>query len=68
MNYSRNKKAIVNEVIIPAVIMLVGILLSRMTYTERTVSQMQTPQRLPLPQKLMLNPVLIAGPDDITMQ
>ena len=62
-NYRRNKKAIFNEVIIPSIIIIVGISLSRLTYPVRSPSRFFDASLLPLPQKLMINPKPIVDCD-----
>jgi hypothetical protein len=49
-NYKRNKKAIFNEVILPAIIMVGGFALSLYTPTFRSKSALQTLDRMPMPQ------------------
>ena len=39
-NYKRNKKAIVTEVVLPALIMFIGVYLSRLSYLEQSPSRM----------------------------
>jgi len=48
-NYKRNKKAIFNEAILPAIIMIVGIGLTRIKPNWQSPSRIQDPSRLPLP-------------------
>jgi hypothetical protein len=49
MNYRRNKKAIFNEVVIPALIVLFGFGITKLQSAWRTDSLIQTPARLPQP-------------------
>jgi hypothetical protein len=55
-NYRRNTRAVFNEAILPAIIMVVGISLSRYFANWRSESRILSPYRLPLPQKLLINP------------
>ena len=53
--YKRNKKVIFNDMIMPALIMLLGVLLSKVPMIYRSESRIQAPDRLPLPQRVLLN-------------
>ena len=55
-SYRRNRRAVFNEAILPAIIMVVGISLSRFYMQWRSQSRILSPHRLPLPQKLLVNP------------
>jgi len=55
-SYRRNRRAVFNEAILPAIIMVVGIGLSRFYMDWRSQSRILSPYRLPLPQKLLINP------------
>lgn len=47
MNYRRNKKAIFNEVFVPALIVLVGFGITKLQPAYRADSKIQTLERLP---------------------
>jgi hypothetical protein len=55
-NYRRNRRAVFNEAILPAIIMVIGVGLSRYFANWRSPSRILSPNRLPLPQKLLINP------------
>lgn len=48
-NYKRNKKAIFNETVIPAVIMIIGIFVSRIISNKQSPTAIQDINRLPNP-------------------
>jgi hypothetical protein len=61
-NYRRNKKAIFNEAVVPALIMIAGLGLTKIERNWQSESVIQSPARLPLPQALLVNPQpVIAG-------
>lgn len=55
-NYRRNRRAVFNEAILPAIIMVIGVGFSRYFANWRSPSRILSPGRLPLPQKLLINP------------
>lgn len=55
-NYKRNMRAVFNEAILPAIIMILGISLANFYSDWRSPSRILSPSRLPLPQKILFNP------------
>ena len=47
--YKRSKKAVFNEVFLPAIIVAVGFLIASVAPSWRSPSRFQNPDRLPLP-------------------
>jgi hypothetical protein len=65
--YKRNKKALINEVLVPALFMIAGIALTKRPRNWQSDSRIQTPDRLPLPQALMFNPNAVISSSDVSM-
>ena len=54
-NYRRNKKAIFSEVVVPTLIMICGISLTKVVPNLQSPSRIIDISRLPLPQQLLIN-------------
>jgi len=53
--YRHDKRLFSFELLIPGAIILVGILLTRVSWFERSPAKFLTPDLLPLPQKIIMN-------------
>ena len=58
-NYRRNKKVIFNEVIIPAMSMVVGIIIANLSFTVRSPAETLDPRMYPANQPVLYNSVPI---------
>jgi ATP-binding cassette subfamily A (ABC1) protein 3 len=65
--YRRNKKGLITEVVVPALFMIAGIALTKRARNWQSVSRIQTPDRLPLPQALLFNPNAVIPSSDVSM-
>jgi hypothetical protein len=63
-SYKRNKKAFLNEVIIPALIMLVALALTKIPRNYESVSRVLDPDWLPQPQSVLVNPLPVVLKDE----
>jgi len=63
--YSRNKKVIFNEMVLPALFMLIGVFIASRNVVFVSEGRVLEPSRLPLQQRILMNeePVNMAGSD-----
>ena len=54
-NYGRNKKVLFNEVMLPAIAMVVGVLIANIRYTYRSPAETLSPDMYPEDQKILFN-------------
>lgn len=62
-NYKRNKRALFNDAVIPCLLLILGVCLSQIRESFEQESRILQPDRLPLPQQLVLNPEAVATSD-----
>jgi hypothetical protein len=66
-NYKRNKFALCNDAVLPACLLILGVGLSQIERTFDQPTRIVQPDRLPLPQSLLMNPNAIStSSSDIT--
>jgi len=60
-NYKRNKTALFNDAVIPCILLILGVGLSQIEKGFDQPSRIILPDRLPLPQQLVINPTAVAA-------
>lgn len=66
MDYRRNKRLFFTSVITPALLLILGVTLSKIDRIDASESRLQTPDRLTVPQPLLINAEPIVPGGDLT--
>jgi hypothetical protein len=62
-NYKRNKAALFNDAVLPCILLILGVGLSQIDVGFEQPSRIIQPDRLPLPQQLIINPEPVSAAD-----